>query len=123
MNSSAKFFFHLQESSRQITSLCPILGKQYAKLRNGTCPWHLQHPIGKSLPISFVGTYPFITYNPIGGRDLKVIAALAKKFRFLPNLVPMASFDGMGHHVNNKYLINLNFLIQILNRLRTNIQN
>ena len=94
---------------RQIVSLCPVLGKQYAELRNGTCPWHLQHPIGKSLPISFIGTYPFITYNPIGGRDLKVIAELAKKFRFLPNFIPMTSFGdgidrlGMTHHVRHKY--------------------
>ena len=63
--------------------------------------------------MSFVGTYPFITYNPIGGRDLKVIAALAKKFRFLPNLIPMATFDGMAQHVSNKYLINVsNIIIQ-----------
>ena len=88
------------ESSKQIMSLCPALGMQYAEIHNSICPWHLQHPSGKSLPISFIGTYPFITYNPIGGRDLKVIAALAKKFRFLPNLIPMQSFgsgtDGQG---------------------------
>ena len=54
-----------------------------------------------SLPISFVGTYPFITYSPIGGRDLKVIAVLAKKFRFLPNLIVMESFDGEANHVRN----------------------
>ena len=87
------------------------MGTQYAELRDGNCPWHLQHLSGKSLPISFVGTYPFITYNPIGGRDLKVIAALAKKLRFLPNLIPMATFDGMAQHVSNKYLINFSKIL------------
>ena len=97
-------------------SLCPALGMQYAELRNGTCPWHLQHPSGKSLPISFVGIYPFITYNPFGGRDMKVLAALAKKFRFLPNLIPMQSWgsgtDGLGmtHHVSNSYFTLLTIL-------------
>ena len=93
------------DSTRQILSLCPTLGKQHAELLNGNCPRYLQHPSGKSLPVSFVGTLPFITYNPIGGRDLMVIAVLAKKFRFLPNLIPMASFDGEANHVSNHYLI------------------
>ena len=87
-------------------SLCPTLGKQHAELHDGKCPLYLQHPSGKSLPVSFVGTYPFITYNPIGGRDLKVIAVLAKKFGFLPNLIPMASLNGEANHVSNHYFLN-----------------
>ena len=60
------------------------------------------------MPISFIGTQPFIAYNPIGGREFKVVAELAKKFRFLPNFIPMTSFgdgtDGLGmtHHVAMK---------------------
>ena len=85
------------------------MGQQYAKFRNGTCPRHLQNPTGKTLPISFIGTEPFITYNPVGGRDFKVVATLAKKFRFWPNFIPATSFgdgtDGLGmtHNVSGKY--------------------
>ena len=124
------FSISFSASMRQIVSICPVLGEQYAQLRNGTCPRHLQHPIGKSLPISFIGTYPFITYNPIGGRDLKVIATLAKKFRFLPKFIPMTTFGsgadslGMTHHVSNKkFDTYFNFLCKKLNRLLQNNQN
>ena len=60
----------------------------------GLCPWILKHPIGKRIPISFIGPEPYIKYRPtIGGSEFLVIKSLAQKFRFLPDFKPERSFD------------------------------
>ena len=75
-------------------SLCPVLGKMFAITRQGLCPWILQHPIGKKIPISFIGPQPYIKYKPtIGGSEFLVIKTLAQKFRFLPDFKPERSYD------------------------------
>ena len=75
------------------TSLCPALGKMYAKEYPGVCPPHFQEPFRKTLNISFIGIPPFITYNPVGGSALRVMAMLANKYEFIPNYIPAKSFD------------------------------
>ena len=76
-----------------MTSLCPTLGKMYADKHMGVCPLHLQEPFGKRLNISFIGTLPFITYNPIGGSDFIVTRLLAEKFQFIPKYIPARILD------------------------------
>ena len=75
------------------TSLCPTLGKMYAQEHSGACPHHLQEPYGKTLNISFIGTPPYIIYNPLGGSEFIVTALLAKKFHFVPNYIPALAYD------------------------------
>ena len=66
----------------------------FAITRQGLCPWILQHPIGKKIPISFIGPQPYIKYKPtIGGSEFLVIKTLAQKFRFLPDFKPERSYD------------------------------
>ena len=66
----------------------------YAEVRPGLCPWILQHPVGKKITISFIGTQPYIKYRPtIGGSEFLVIKMLAEKFRFLPDFKPERAFD------------------------------
>ena len=57
----------------------------------------MQQPAGKILPVSFIGTHPYITYHtgmipPVGGSEFKFLAMLAEKFRFLPELKAEKSF-------------------------------
>ena len=84
----------------------------FAEVRQGLCPWILQHPIGKKIPISFIGPKPYIKYKPtIGGSEFLVIKMLAQKFKFLPDFKPARAFDvtkkngstyGMVWSVSNK---------------------
>ena len=58
--------------------------------------------------ISFIGVPPFVTYNPVGGSEFKVMSILAKKFKIIPNYIPARSFDGNVHmvsmfHANRKF--------------------
>ena len=46
-----------------MTSLCPALTKKYSVLVTGMCPSDLQNPRGKVIPISVVGSYPFVIYG------------------------------------------------------------
>ena len=80
------------------TSLCPTLGKMYAPEHSGACSRHLQEPYGKTLNISFIGTPPYITYNPLGGSEFIVTALLAKKFHFVPNYIPALNVDPVENH-------------------------
>ena len=96
-------------------SLCPVLGKEYPQVYNGSCPWHLQSPFGKKLNTSFIGFEPYIKYRPkLGGSEFEVITILAKKFKFLPHFIPEKSFDsvkingttsGMVYRVSQHYHI------------------
>ena len=82
------------DGDEKTTSICPVLGNIFAQVRPGLCPWILQHPIGKKIPISFIGPQPYIKYKPtIGGSEFLVIKSLAQKFRFLPDFKPERSFD------------------------------
>ena len=74
------------------TSLCPTLGKVYAEKHRGVCPKHLQEPAGKTLKVSFIGSQPYIAYNPIRGSDFIVTNLLAKKFQFFPKYSPARSW-------------------------------
>ena len=80
------------------TSMCPVMGKQHAVPNpGGLCPWIYNHPLGKQLPVSFIGPEPYIKYPPkwptIGGSEFGVVKILAQKFRFLPKFLPEKSFD------------------------------
>ena len=80
------------------TSLCPALGKMYAQEHSGACSGHLQEPYGKTLNISFIGTPPYITYNPVGGTEFILTALMAKKFQFVPKYVPALTYDPVEDH-------------------------
>ena len=68
-----------------------MLGKQFPVLEVGACPIQLQSPVGKVLPISYIGDSPFIRLAdnsgmpmPIGGSEFLVVNVLSKKFKFTP---------------------------------------
>ena len=48
--------------------------------------------------ISFIGTKPYITYNPIGGSEFHVVKILSEKFKFIPKFIPERSFDIVNHN-------------------------
>ena len=75
------------------THLCPVLGKTFAEVHYDSCLPEMQHPNGKTLPISFIGIVPYIKYNPFGGSEPLVIQILAKKHGFQPNFIPEKAFD------------------------------
>ena len=80
-----------------MTSLCPTLGKKYAQMHQGICPFHLQKPANKVLKIFFIGVPPFIKYpkdgRKLGGSEFLVMELLAKKHKFVPLFLPAKSFD------------------------------
>ena len=82
-----------------ITSLCPVLGQTHGQMYKGKCPGHLVTPYGRELKISFVGTKPYISFNPIGGSEFLVVKVLAEKFKFKPLFIPNDTFYGMDHMV------------------------
>ena len=84
----------------------------YAQEYSGACPQHLQEPYGKILNISFIGTPPYIIYNPLGGSEFIVTALLAKNFHFVPNHIPALTSDPVEDHeltlvgmVSSSYII------------------
>ena len=81
-------------SGAKLTSLCPVLGKNYASIYEGICPTDLQQPGNKILPISFIGPKPYIKYNPIAGSDFLVIKLLAEKHHFVTKFRPERSVEG-----------------------------
>ena len=76
-----------------MTYICPVLGKPYAEEYNKRCPTELKQPNGKTLPISFIGIMPYITYDPFGGSEPLVIQMLAKKHDFVPNFIAEQAYD------------------------------
>ena len=96
----------------EITSLCPVLGKMYAQVYTGMCPWHTESPLQKDIKVSFFGTPPYITRSPIGGTDFIVTRLFAKKHGFIPEFIPAKTVDvvssngtksGMFHQVERVY--------------------
>ena len=96
------------DSCMVTTALCPILGKTHAEMFKDSCPLSLKNPEGKELKISFIGTSPYIIYDPLGGSEVDLIRIFAKKFKFTPKFIPEKSFDivqangkthGMFHRV------------------------
>ena len=77
----------MTDGNTVMTSLCPKLGKKYAEGIKGPCPSHMQQPFGKTLKISFIGTPPYVNYNPLGGSDFVLTQILAKKFSFTPKFI------------------------------------
>ena len=99
---------HFSGNGSRKTYLCPVLGKAHAEIHHDKCLSELQHPNGKTLPISFIGIVPYIKHIPFGGSEPLVIKMLAKKYGFLPNFVPERAYDvtkvngttyGMVHRV------------------------
>ena len=89
-----------------VTYLCPVLGKPHAEEYDKRCPTELKQPRRKTLPISFIGVMPFITYNPFGGSDPMVIQMLAKKHEFMPNFIAeQGGYDVMVRRVRYKTLL------------------
>ena len=58
----------------------------------------MQKPHGKVINISFIGTKPYITYNPIGGSEFLIVKILANKFKFVPKFIPEKSFDIVNYN-------------------------
>ena len=86
------------------TSLCPALGHRYSLIRLGACPSNLQQPQLKDLPISVMGTPPYIISNKekewIGGTDFVIMDIYAKKFGFTPKFLMASSFDDEGGQID-----------------------
>ena len=87
------------------------MGRAYGQKYNGPCPLHLQLPFGKQLQVSYIGTKPYIDYDPLGGIDFLIVNILAEKFKFQPEYIPERAYDvvkengtmyGMLHRVRLK---------------------
>ena len=61
--------------------------------------------------MSYIGTKPYIDYNPLGGIDVLIVNMLAEKFKFQPEYIPERAYDvvkengtmyGMLHRVRLK---------------------
>ena len=70
-----------------------MLGKTNAQSYRGQCPKHFQKPYGRKLNVSFIGTGPYIKYKPLGGSEFRIVNLLAERFRFVPNFIPVRSYD------------------------------
>ena len=105
--------FYFADGKAANTSLCPTLGKTHAVPYIGPCPKHLVNPYGKELKISFIGTKPYISYNPVGGSDFLVVKILAKRFRFSPKFIPERSFDIVR---NNKTTYGMLYKVRTKNK-------
>ena len=95
-----------------IISLCPVLGNMKALAYNGMCPGHTKSPFQKNIKVSFIGLWPYIVYNPIGGSDFILTRIFAKKHGFNPLFIPAKTFNavkfngttiGMIHQVIKNY--------------------
>ena len=92
-NLNLDIVLYMPDGNNATTSLCPVLGKTHAQTYNGLCPDHFQKPHGKELKISFIGTGPYINYNPIGGSEFLLVKILAEKFKFTPKFIAERSYD------------------------------
>lgn len=63
----------------------------------GMCPSSLQTPHGKEIPVSYIGSPPYIFSNKerelVGGTDLEILDIYAKKFEFKPRVRKEPVFD------------------------------
>ena len=79
------------------------MANKYSVVRSGSCPSNLQNPQGKIIPISVVGTFPYVVYGKdkewIGGSEFKIIDVYAKKFGFTPKYVRAKGYDNEGSAV------------------------
>lgn len=100
--------FICTDGKSKIISLCPTLGQMYVKLQTGICPSTCQSPVGKVLPVSFIGPFPYIKYTkPIGGSDFMVMKIFALKFGFRPTFHPERSYPAMIINVWNYIYIDM----------------
>ena len=83
--------------------MCPVLGKRYPKLMDGVCPTQLQSPIGKHIPITYIGTPPYILGAGADGTDVRAINMLAEKHKFKPILTPTPQYLIMTFENGTKY--------------------
>ena len=105
-----------------MTSLCPTLGKTHADMFKGSCPSSLENPQGRELKVSFIGTTPYIAYDPFGGSEVDLLQIFAKRFKFSPKFISEKSFDvvqangqnyGMFHRVRYTMHISLTQLYNL----------
>ena len=70
----------------------------------GVCPAHFQSPVGKDLPISYIGTPPYILGSgATGGTDILVINLLAERYGFVPILKQTPQYLIMEYKNGTKY--------------------
>ena len=85
-------------------SVCPVLGQIYPKMVDGVCPPQFQSLPGKSLPITYIGTPPYILGpNAEDGTDVRVINLLAGRHNFKPVLTPTPQYLIMSWPNGTKY--------------------
>ena len=99
-----KFLSNFLTGEHKVTSICPILGQRYPRVVVGACPAHLQSPAGKDMPISYIGTPPYILGSDASaGTDVVISNLLAEKYRFLPKLSPTPQYLLMQYENGTKY--------------------
>ena len=81
------------ENESKTTYLCPVLGKRYAQVQQDKCQPQMQNLAKTTLPISYIGIFPFITPKAFGGSEPLVVKILAEKFGFLSKFVPERAYD------------------------------
>ena len=89
---------------QKVTSICPVLGQRYPRVVVGVCPAHFHSPAGKDLPISYIGTPPYILGNDAnGGTDVLVSNLLAERYGFAPIFKPTPQYLIMEYENGTKY--------------------
>ena len=94
----------LTGSQSKMTSICPVLGQRYPKVVVGFCPTNFKSLTGKQIPISYIGTPPYILGNDASrGTDVLVTNLLAKRYSFVPILRPTPQYLIMQFENGTKY--------------------
>ena len=61
------------------------------------CPSILQNPNGKLIPISVIGSNPYVIFDEnkqwAGGSEFQVVDVYAKKFGFTPKFIRAKGYD------------------------------
>lgn len=89
---------------QQVTSICPVLGQRYPTVVVGLCPVHFKSPAGKEMPISYIGTPPYILGSDArGGTDIRLTNLLAERYGFVPRLKSTSQYLIMQFENGTKY--------------------
>ena len=95
---------NLSTGEQLVMSICPVLGKRYPKVVAGFCPGHFISPAGKDMPISYIGTPPYILGSDArGGTDVRVTHLLAERYGFVPILRSTSQYLIMQFENGTKY--------------------
>ena len=85
-------------------SVCPVLGQIYPKMVDGDCPLQFQRTDGKKIPVTYIGTPPYILgSNAQDGTDIRILSIFSRRYNFEPVLTPTPQYLIMSWPNGTKY--------------------